>query len=256
MDLKDLSEQWNDFGKIDPLWSIMTWPEKKGGKWKREDFFQTGVREVETTLSFLKGLSVDLQNGKALDFGCGVGRLTQALCKNFSEVHGVDIAASMIDLANGFNDFPNRCFYHLNKEENLNLFAADSFDFIYSRLTFQHMEPRYAKGYIREFLRVIKPGGVVVFQEPSRLTVYGAEANHRETKGMKAKIKLLIPAQLMNLFRKWRAKITQAPIMEIYGIEKKEMTNFLLEKGAKIINISEFGDSGPEWVSYRYCMTK
>src|SRR6185436_3396874 len=41
--------------------------------------------------------------------------------------------------------------------------------FIYSRLVLQHMEARYAKAYIAEFMRILAPGGALVFQLPDSL---------------------------------------------------------------------------------------
>ena len=35
----------------------------------------------------------------ALDFGCGIGRLSQALAEHFDQVYGVDISPKMIELA-------------------------------------------------------------------------------------------------------------------------------------------------------------
>ena len=37
-----------------------------------------------------------------------------------------------------------------------------------SFIVLQHMEPRYAKAYVAEFLRVLRPGGVALFQLPSK----------------------------------------------------------------------------------------
>jgi SAM-dependent methyltransferase len=65
------------------------------------------------------------------------------------------------------NRHPDRCTYHLNAAPDLALFADSTFSFAYSTLVLQHMEPRYSKRYIREFLRVLAPGGVLVFQLPS-----------------------------------------------------------------------------------------
>jgi len=143
-----------------------------------------------------------LRRGRALDFGCGVGRLTQALCRYFDECDGVDIAPSMIELARkydrpwrrlwyevvrlwnawrsgrdrladswpGFARLLKRkeCRYAVNDSGNLSLFGDDTFDLIYSRLVLQHMKPEYSQNYIREFLRVLAPGGLVIFQIPSR----------------------------------------------------------------------------------------
>lgn len=33
MDLKDLQKNWDTFGMVDPLFAILTDPQKKGNKW-------------------------------------------------------------------------------------------------------------------------------------------------------------------------------------------------------------------------------
>src|SRR5262245_2563521 len=91
MDLSALKEHWNRFGRTDPMWAILSWPGKEKGQWTPEEFFDTGVREIAYVLNYAKTLSVRYRRRRALDFGCGVGRLTQALAPHFEEVHGVDI---------------------------------------------------------------------------------------------------------------------------------------------------------------------
>ena len=39
MDLKELQKHWHQFGKQDPMWAILTWPDKKGNKWSVDEFF-------------------------------------------------------------------------------------------------------------------------------------------------------------------------------------------------------------------------
>src|SRR5262245_23455853 len=75
----------------------------------------------------------------------------------------------MLRLANEFNRHHSRCSYRLNTTNDLSLFSDDYFDLIYSNIVLQHMEPEYAKNYIREFLRVLAPGGLIVFQLPSEM---------------------------------------------------------------------------------------
>ena len=48
------------------------------------------------------------------------------------------------------------------------IFDDNSFDFIYSYVVLQHMRPDYALSYLREFVRVLAPGGVMAFQLPCR----------------------------------------------------------------------------------------
>jgi ubiquinone/menaquinone biosynthesis C-methylase UbiE len=256
MNLRDLQEQWNDFGVIDPLWAILTWPEKRHGKWNIEEFFEYGKKEVNEVFTHIQSLGLLAPSGVALDFGCGVGRLTQALCQRFTEVHGVDIAPSMIALANTYNSYPEKCQYHLNEVSNLDLFPDNKFDFIYTRLTLQHMEPVFAKQYMQEFIRLLKPGGLLIFQQPSRLRPEWQLFRQQFDKGIKGFIKRLVPPNALNRYRRLRAKFIHQPTMELYGIEKADVEALLITSGASLLDVSEFGDAGPEWVSYRYSVTK
>ncbi|MED4350953.1 class I SAM-dependent methyltransferase [Schinkia azotoformans] len=168
MNLSNIEKNWNALGEADPLWAILTEEQKKGGKWNLKDFLLTGEVEVNKIMNKLNLINhSELKFEKALDFGCGVGRITQSLCKYFKECVGVDIAKSMIIKANEINRYPGKCSYILNKEDNLQLFPNDEFDLVFTTIVLQHMHPDFGKRYIKEFLRVLKPGGILVFQLPS-----------------------------------------------------------------------------------------
>ncbi|HEV2762768.1 MAG TPA: class I SAM-dependent methyltransferase, partial [Pyrinomonadaceae bacterium] len=162
--LRKLQSDWHEFGRRDPLWAIMTEREK----WTLREFFESGVWEVDRVMSYVESLGLPLARRRALDFGCGVGRLTQALCRHFEECRGVDIAPSMIRLAEKYNRHKRRCRYVLNERDDLRVFADAEFDFIYSALVLQHMRPEVAERYVVELLRVLAPGGLLVFQLPAR----------------------------------------------------------------------------------------
>jgi SAM-dependent methyltransferase len=146
------------------MWAVLTDPSRKGNKWDSGEFFETGKREINKVLDHVRsqGLAPDFQ-GTALDFGCGVGRLTQALASCFGRVFGVDISATMVERAQRHNRFPDACRYICNTSNTLP-FGDEEFSFIYSSIALQHIEPRYIEGYIAEFLRVLNPGGILVFQ--------------------------------------------------------------------------------------------
>ncbi len=157
---------WDVLAEVDPMWAILTEDQKRGGKWNPEEFFERGRMEVNTLLSELESLGVHLEKGKVLDFGCGLGRLTQAFCEHFSACTGVDISPKMITKAQEFNRFPKRCHYIVNEVPDLKQFSDSSFDIVYSNIVLQHIPPVVSKRYIREFARVIRPAGVIVFQIP------------------------------------------------------------------------------------------
>ncbi|NJM69671.1 MAG: class I SAM-dependent methyltransferase [Scytonema sp. RU_4_4] len=169
MELNELQKHWHEFGKEDPFWSILSDPAKKGNKWELKEFFKSGEEEIEAVFKYLESLGVSYSHKRALDFGCGVGRLTQGLCRYFDECIGVDIAPSMIKLANKYNYYGHKCKYYINDSDNLSLYKNNYFDFIYSRIVLQHIIPKYSMNYLKEFVRILAPSGLLVFQVPSEV---------------------------------------------------------------------------------------
>src|ERR1700739_3223768 len=130
--LEILQKAWNGIGEQDAFWAILTDPKRKGYKWEPSEFFETGRREVQTVLGHLQSLSVPVDfNGGALDFGCGAGRLTQALAARFAWAAGVDISATMVSLAEKHNQFSDSCRYITNASDALPLDDA-TLSFVYS----------------------------------------------------------------------------------------------------------------------------
>src|ERR1700733_5050553 len=118
------------------------------------------LRSIEAQLKRLPG-NVNRRARRALEIGCGPGRLVKPLSRHFGEIHGVDVSDEMIKLARQrLSDTPSAHF-HATNGASLGLFADDSFDFIYSYAVFQHIPSRdVVLEYMREIARVLKPGGV------------------------------------------------------------------------------------------------
>ena len=157
-------QDWEDLAAVDPLWAILASPNTRGGRWKLAEFFASGETEMSDVLKTADRLGLPQRHDRALDFGCGVGRLTRAIGRNFGEAVGVDISAEMVRLARELNEGRN-CRFEVNVRPDLTMFEDDSFDFVYSALVLQHL-PRKELicEYLREFLRVLRPGGIAVFQ--------------------------------------------------------------------------------------------
>jgi SAM-dependent methyltransferase len=150
------------------MWAAVTNPSKRGRRWNRDEFFATGEAEIEGALALLSANGVDPPRGRALDFGCGVGRLTRALASRFDTAAGVDVAASMIEQARALNgDVRNATFVH-NPHDDLAVIPSKSVDFLYSRLVLQHIPPPLSERYVAEFVRVLSPAGVAMFQVPRK----------------------------------------------------------------------------------------
>jgi ubiquinone/menaquinone biosynthesis C-methylase UbiE len=204
-----------------------------------EEFFASGHKEIDDLRSYINSLGISLQWAKAVDFGCGVGRSTQALTKYFDKVYGVDIAPSMIHLAKDYNQYGQKCEYILNGLNDLSIFGDNSVDFIYSLGTLHTMPPHYSKVYITEFLRILLPGGLAIFQlvaEPART--------------MKGTFFRITPTPFLNLYR--RAKYG----FEIYSMKKKLVLELVKRYGGTILDIKSDRTAGDGWISLQYCMLK
>lgn len=167
VELKAVRNIWNELAQRDAFWAVLTGPSGEAKVWDAEAFFRSGRDDIATALERVRAAAGEVPNGKALDFGSGLGRLTQALAGTFEHVTGVDIASAMVERARQLNQQGARCEFVVNDRDDLSLFDSDTFDFVYSRITLQHIEPRYSTKYIREFCRVLRPGGVLMFQIPA-----------------------------------------------------------------------------------------
>ncbi len=247
MGIRGLQRIWDALGRSDPLWAILTDPSKKGNRWHLDEFFETGVREIDALFEYIGTLGVARSRRRALDFGCGVGRLTQALARDFARVDGVDIAPSMIARAREYNRRGDRCQFHVNGSGDLRLFDDDTFDLIYSNITLQHIPPPHAAGYLGELVRVLAPGGLLIFQIPA-----GVDA--ARARRPKQRLKRMLPAPALTFFyavtQLWRSGMTMHPIA------KQEVVGLLEGAGARMIDVSPDASAGDGWISYRYCTTK
>jgi SAM-dependent methyltransferase len=162
MRLEQLKNDWESLADRDALNAILTDENKSAGRWDISEFMATGEIEINTVMRHLAGLGCTPDfNGAALDFGCGVGRLTQAIARRFAACTGVDISRQMIHEADSLNRYEH-CRYLVNTDVRLP-FADASFAFLYSNIVLQHMPRRFATEYLREFVRVLAAGGVLVF---------------------------------------------------------------------------------------------
>ena len=83
MNFDQLKDNWQRFGLQDPLWAIATEPDAKDNRWELDRFFQIGRDTIAGSMQPVLALRPNLVRGRALDFGCGAGRLTRGLAAFF-----------------------------------------------------------------------------------------------------------------------------------------------------------------------------
>lgn len=154
-----MAHAWEIWGRQDPYYGVLSDERFRTARISesREEFFATGEDFVKRALSIYESCFGTLSRGRALDFGCGVGRLTLPLAGLFEEAVGTDVAPSMLAEARanaaGVNGV---CF--VQSDHSLSALEG-TFDFVLSYIVFQHIPRAEGMRLCRELLRRIRPGG-------------------------------------------------------------------------------------------------
>jgi len=100
-------------------------------------------------------------NDIVLEMGCGVARIGKLLAPKCKKWIGVDISENMLDVAKDrLADFNNVEFHTLMRND-LSCIEDNSIDKIYTVAVFCHLDKEDLFNYMREFYRVLKPGGII-----------------------------------------------------------------------------------------------
>src|SRR5687768_9687456 len=103
MSLQRHKQEWEEMATVDPLWAIASDPSRRYGRWELDEFLATGEEEISAGLQTAQDLGFPKSWERALDFGCGVGRLTRAMSNRFGGCIGVDISSEMVNRASELN---------------------------------------------------------------------------------------------------------------------------------------------------------
>lgn len=137
---------------------------------------------------------------QVLDLACGTGRFLDLATV------GLDASAKMLAVAR--QSHAKQALVHASA---LSMpFADDRFDAIFSLHLFMHLRPSTVAGVLDECHRVLRPGGVMVFDIPSatrrRMLRFQAQGWHGGTSASLAELKKLTAA-------KWAMASTSAVLM-------------------------------------------
>ena len=159
------SGDWERFGAVEPYFAVLTESRFLKQNLTPETvaaFYATG----ESDVARLAGLAAaeagrPLSPEKALEFGCGVGRLTFAMARRADCVVGIDAAPSLLEIAHAEAASRGLENVTLLPVEQLSSLGTGTFDFIFSYIVFQHIPTAEGERYLETLLSLAAPRATV-----------------------------------------------------------------------------------------------
>lgn len=150
---------WRRWGKLDPYFGVLGHESNSKAMSDpavRERFFAQGEAHIAQVMDDLRRLA-SAPRGRALDFGCGVGRLLGPLAARFDEVVGVDVSPDMLRLAaENTSGWTN---VQLAETIEDAVARAGPFDLVHTYIVIQHIGRRQGLAIIGRLLAATRPGG-------------------------------------------------------------------------------------------------
>jgi SAM-dependent methyltransferase len=238
-DAQSFQQAWEDWGSVNPMYAILTDPIYRAGG-DMETFLQTGTGTVEMALAEVARLGLCPERRTALDFGCGLGRLTWAVAQHFGDVVGLDVAESMVDQASKLHaDVPN-CRFETHRADDLSAFPDGSFDFVLCLFVLQHLPSTDAiTTYLGEFVRVLRPGGALVVQLPSKVPAHRPPMPPwRSRAGVRVRAAKLLRRVGVTPHFLYR-RMDWVPEMTMLGLPDDQTRSVLAAAGGQLVHASQ-----------------
>jgi len=224
---RDTDADWRALGVSNPYWGVISHP-----RFLREnvtlealdDFYLSGVQHIDAVAKDLGWLTGKLPFGRALDFGCGVGRLAEAMTRYAQLVTGYDISPGMLELARERKG-------RVNYTDQL---PDGPFDWINSFIVFQHIPPDRGLELLRELMARLSNGGVISLQ----LTVW--RDSGMETWPQERGLRRLFQAPRQRL---WMRRLPVGQIL-MYDYDLSQVIRILNEAGIEDMRLVSTNHSG------------
>lgn len=152
---------WEEWGKSDPYFAVLSLPKfhKDQIKNHRQEFWNRGEIEVEEIIQNYEQAFGSLPRGRALDFGCGVGRLTLPLSLRFDEVISVDVSPSMLAELRRNMEQANRSNIQPEESDDDLTRVTGTFDLVVSVIVLQHIPVRRGMMLLERLIEKVRAGG-------------------------------------------------------------------------------------------------
>lgn len=157
-----MRRDWDDRARKNAFHYIASWRKD----WNIDSFLASGEEDYGKLVApVLERCGIRAAGKVMLELGCGAGRMTPSFAQRYERVLALDLSSEMLHRARDIHPDKNNISWVRVGGADLTCFTSGFADFVFSYLVLQHL-PNEALvfSYIREMLRVLKPGGAFLFQ--------------------------------------------------------------------------------------------
>ena len=216
---RDTDADWRELGATQPYWGVLTHPDYRTENLtpaNLEAFYASGGEYIGDVVRRLKVITGKPARGRALDFGCGTGRLAEAMTAYAKTVTGFDISPGMLAEARKRG----------GKATYVDALPDGPFDWINSFIVFQHIPPERGLKLIEDLAARLAPGGLVSLH----VTIWReAHLKERPARGLRRLVRPLI--------RRWRLARLPAGTIRMYDYDLSAVTERLNRAGVGEVSL-------------------
>lgn len=195
------TDYWNALPSDKLYWAVLTHDQYADdlSESARHSFFQSGRDHVDIAVlgPIRQSLDPHFEPGRALDFGCGVGRVALALAARCESVVGLDVSTPMLDECRRNAAAISATNVEALPADRLDSLEHVSFDLVHSSLVLQHIRPSTGLDLLSKLAAVVAPGGILAIQVP-----YAETARPSPARRMLRRVKrAVVPVMEMHAYR-------------------------------------------------------
>lgn len=225
--------EWKRWGEVDPYFSIFTVPRFRRGALNEqalEEFFQSGREHADHVLAVIRQrLRPHFVPMRALDYGCGVGRVAIPLAQQIAHVSGVDIAPGMLAEAERNAASSGIANVEFLSVDQFRAQPALTFDLIHSFVVFQHIQPKRGELILLDLIRRLEPGGIGAIH-----VIFANNARGLRARWIRLRRRSTILHRLVNLVT---GRPVTYPLMQMNTWSMNRVLGLLFAEGASSVFI-------------------
>jgi trans-aconitate methyltransferase len=235
---------WARWGDQDPYYGVLSCEKFRANTFElhKGEFFESGVSEVQRALDLLDRLYGTPAKKVAVDFGCGVGRLSIPLSRRYERVIGIDVSPGMLAEAEkncAQAETSNITF--CSSPDDLASYR-DQVDLVLSRIVLQHIPSRIGIGLISKLLSLVSPRGVASLHVTTKRQL-------TKSKELVYRVKHRLPFSRY-LFNVAQGKRWNEPLMQMNDYPLDEVVDLYLKNGMTDIFLELTGGTSRGFIVY------